>query len=397
MADNFSAKEQALGYIYQTRFALYQILQLPEENAVLIERDDDIEFIEINNKKTLASLKHKAVGDRLTNLSKDFWKSVRIWLERYISNDRIDSNLQFFLFTTGEVQNTSYLSNFVDPKRIDHELIKTIEETISKSDTTLVQSIIDTLSLLNEKEKFDFFNRIIIIDNNPRIENLPNLIIDQHMRVIRREFRQPIFERLEGWWNEIVINLLIKAREKEVFGYEVSDKLSSISDQFKIDNLPIDFRGKRPSEEVDLYSDSRLFVIQLREIGISFDRIQNAIYDYYRAVEQRSLWARENLLIEGEVSEYETLLVEEWSRYKDIVFEELDTTAAEDTLKEAGRELYKWAELSTGHLKIRERVSEPYVVRGSYHILANNHPNPKVYWHPFFMKRLENILESISI
>jgi len=43
-------------------------------------------------------------------------------------------------------------------------------------------------------------------------------------------------------------------------------------------------------------------------------------------------------------------------------------------------------------IRIRERVSEPYVVRGAFHILANERPTPRVYWHPRFLARLGQLL-----
>lgn len=76
--DKFSAGEQGLGYIYQVRLALLRMLQLPENTTVFIEKDDDLDFVDGNGGKSLASLKHKAVGDKLTDLSTDFWKSVNI-------------------------------------------------------------------------------------------------------------------------------------------------------------------------------------------------------------------------------------------------------------------------------------------------------------------------------
>lgn len=94
--DNYSAGEQGLGYIYQPRFALLQLLKLPEETSFLIEKDDDLDFLDENGIKTLSSLKHKAIGERLTDLDTDFWKSIRIWLARYKRDDRINSNLRFF-------------------------------------------------------------------------------------------------------------------------------------------------------------------------------------------------------------------------------------------------------------------------------------------------------------
>ncbi|MDI6838431.1 MAG: hypothetical protein QMD99_22295, partial [Rhizobiaceae bacterium] len=112
----------------------------------------------------------------------------------------------------------------------------------------------------------------------------------------------------------------------------VSDKLSAIAEEYRSDNLPITFRNAVP-EGIDAENDPRLFVEQLRSIGISTNRIQGAIIDYYRAFEQRSAWARESLLVNGEMEEYEDRLADEWSRYKDVVFESLN----EDTGEEVNR------------------------------------------------------------
>ena len=42
--DKFSAGEQGLGYIYQGRLALYQMLRLPESTTVFLEKDDAPDF-----------------------------------------------------------------------------------------------------------------------------------------------------------------------------------------------------------------------------------------------------------------------------------------------------------------------------------------------------------------
>jgi hypothetical protein len=109
-------------------------------------------------------------------------------------------------------------------------------------------------------------------------------------------------------------------------------------------------------------------------------------------LEQRSSWARENLLVSGEIEEYEDRLIDEWSRYKEVVYEKLHDGSEEQACIDAGRELYQWAEFETDRLRIRERVTEPYVVRGGFHILANARPTPRVYWHPRFLQRLEKLL-----
>ncbi len=397
--DKFSAGEQSLGYIYQARLALFHLLQLPENTAVFLEKDDDLDFLASDGGKSLASLKHKAVGDRLTDLSTDFWKSVRIWLARYKRDGRSASNLRFFLFTTGTVSDTSFLKGFLPIQTGSSDETTTLaeqaEEALGRSKSALIGEIATEFNELTSTEKQDFLTRILILDGNPRIEDIPETIKDRYMRSIRREHRNAVFERLEGWWSDAVIKQLTGFRGEGIFGYEISDKLSLLSEEYKLDNLPITFRGKEPANEIDIESDPRTFVVQLQAIGVSSNRIRNAILDYYRAFEQRSEWARENLLVSGEIEEYEERLVDEWGRYRDVVFEELDDNSAEDVLLQAGRQLYTWADQQSGNyesLRIRARVTEPYVTRGSFHILADVSPEPRVYWHPRFLDRLGELL-----
>ncbi len=397
--DKFSAGEQGLGYVYQARLAMLQLLQLPENTAVFLEKDDDLDFVDGEGGKSLASLKHKAAGDRLTDLSTDFWKSVRIWLARYKRDGGSASNLRFFLFTTGSVSDSSFLKGFLPAQTGMDDETKTLaeqaEEVLSRTKSNLIGDIAEVFKKLTSTEKQDFLARILILDGSPRIEDIPETIKDRHMRSIRREHRNSVFERLEGWWNDAVIKQLTGSRNEGIFGYEVSDKLSALSEEYKLDNLPITYRGKEPTSEIDTENDPRTFVVQLREIGISSNRIRNAILDYYRAFEQRSEWARENLLVSGEIEDYEDRLFDEWGRYRDVVFEELDDNSAENVLLQAGRQLYTWADQQSGNyesLRIRARVTEPYVTRGSFHILADASPEPRVYWHPRFLDRLGQLL-----
>ena len=398
-ADKFSAGEQGLGYIYQARLALLHLLQLPENTAIYLEKDDDLDFIDSDGGKSLASLKHKATGDKLTDLSTDFWKSVNIWLARYKRDHRATSNLRFFLFTTGTVASASFLARMLPDQSVpsgdELSLTELANDALAKSTSKLIAPIAAMFHELSDFEKQDFLERILIFDGSPRIADIPAIIRDKHMRSIRREHREFIFERLEGWWTDAVIKQLTDAKLEEIFGYEVSDKLSNFADEYKADNLPITFSRKVPANEIDTDADPRLFVRQLREIGISSNRIRSAILDYYRAFEQRSAWARENLLVSGEVEEYEDRLSDEWNRYKDVIFEKLADDSAEEALCEAGVILYNWAEFETGKiesLRIRARVTEPYVVRGSLHILADAMPKPRVYWHPRFIERVCKVL-----
>ncbi len=390
--NKFAAGAQALGYIYQLRYGLYKLLGLPETEGVFIERDDDVESIDAHGAQELASLKHKAGGDKVNNLSVDFWKSVRIWLERYNDDGKTTSDLRFFLVTTAKVSANSFIASLLPDAKSDDNVTDKALAALKSSTSPLVKPINEAFRKLPEAEQRDFLSRITVFDESPRIGDLPSCIIDQHFKGVRRKFRRQVFEHLEGWWTDQVIKLLNNERLGPIRGAEVWDRLTSIADGYRDDELPINFSGKKPPEGVDADGDQRPFVQQLRAIGISIDRIRFAIIDYYRAFEQRSAWAREGVLLGGEVEEYEDKLIEEWARYCAVVIESLPADAVEDILMKAGQEIYKWAELSTGYIKIRARVNEPYVVRGGFHILANSTPKPKVYWHPKFLERLGGVL-----
>lgn len=378
--------------MYQARFALLEILKLPESTSLLIEKDDDIDLVDVKGHKTLGSLKHRAVGNRLSDLSTDFWKSIRIWLARYEREGRAKCELKFFLFTTSKVAERSFLQCFLPEADRTADRAGLAGAALMETVSPLILSIRDELALLDEAELADFYGRVRILEDGPRIDELPQLIIDHHMRSIRREFRPHVFERLEGWWTDQVINLLTGKRTDPLVGNEVSDKLAVFADEYKADNLPIDFRGAKPGKTTDAMTDPRLFVTQLREIGLKKDSIQHAILDYYRAYEQRSMWARQQVIDSSEIELYEDRLVEEWDRYKAVVFEDLDESSAETTMVKAGKELYRWTQEAYEHLRIRERVTEPYVTRGAFHILANGRPEPRVHWHPRFLERVGALL-----
>lgn len=398
-SDPYSAGEQGLGYIFQPRFALYQALELPEDTAILIEKEDDLDFLESSGKKTLASLKHKAVGERLTDLSVDFWKSVNIWLTRYQANGRVESDYQFFLFTTSSVAPDSFLRFFlygVNTTEAQPSLWQLTENTLATSKAKSFTKIKELLSKLTALEKEDFVSRITIIDSTPRIGDLPSLIKGQKMRAIRAEHRDAVFERLEGWWNDLIIQMLCEPQSEPAYARDVSEKLFNFSEEYKDDNLPITFEDAIPTSPIDVSIDNRLFVSQLRELKLSPSRIRNAILDYYRAFEQRSAWARQRLVGSEEIMKYERRLTNEWERTKDVLFDDDALGASiedcsDPELIAVAKKLYTWAETEAqklDHLKIRARVTEPYVLRGSFQILANKRPYPTVYWHPQLLDRL---------
>ena len=67
--------------------------------------------------------------------------------------------------------------------------------------------------------------------------------------------------------------------------------------------------------------------------------------------------------------------------------DELGHAAADDAKKKAARSVLAWAERTT--IPMRPSVTEPFVSRGSLHLLSDE---VRIGWHPEFRERLVSFL-----
>lgn len=384
--DKYAAGEQGLGYVYQIRFALAHLMKQDESQALLIEADDDVELRDVNGKKTLISLKHKQVGETVGTLSTDFWKSVRIWLDRYIRDGNLACDHSYCMATTARVGPFSLLRFFLDgadakPADFATQLVTELKG----SKAALSAQIESTFSTLTATQQNDFLARIVIADSSLRIKELDTAFAPL-LRSVAEKFRLDVRERMEGWWLREAIALIQRERQP-ITGAEVWAKFAQVNSEYYNERLPITFGDAYPDEEIDAMKDTRQFVEQLRAIGMSSDSLEMAILDFYRAFSQRAHWTRVNALVGGEIRKFELRLVEEWKRAKG--WARVKTPQNEAEFQAAGRQLYDWAENQSRGLQIRKDVTEDFVRRGSFHILADERPMPRVYWHPQFLERLK--------
>ena len=146
--------------------------------------------------------------------------------------------------------------------------------------------------------------------------------------------------------------------------FEVEQKLDDIRDGLKRDALPLDMEHiDPPQEELDTLDEMR-FVRQLQSVGIGGTRLQYAKRDFYRASAQRSQWARQNLLFDGEVGRFERTLIEEWQPRFAQMCHALAEGCEEAAVREAGHKLYGWVE-TDARFPLRTTVSR-FLNVGSY-------------------------------
>ena len=381
-----------MGYLFQCRYALLDALrrlrESDDEFLVSIETLDDVVFEKQGQPAELLQLKHHVNhAANLTDASVDLWKTLRIWCEGYSSRFISDDTIHYLITTSNASENSAASYLMFDGRSIDVAIQKLLA-TAQTSTSVTNEKGYEAFLALSDDERENVIGRVFVLDASPNIVEVLEGLKREVRWAAAQKHRDVFVQRLEGWWFRRVVHHLVGAREA-ILSQEIEAEMSDLREQFKEDNLPIDVL------ELDIEHNAFLseqFVHQLKLIDISNPRIRIAIREYFRAFEQRSRWVREDLLHVGELEKYERRLVEEWEILFERMKDELGEDAAETEKKNAAQALYKWIE-SEANFPIRPRCGEPFVTRGSYHILANG-SRPKVGWHPDFLEKIKELLES---
>ena len=375
------ASAAATGYLFQCRYALFVALQAiadAPQLQVSIEKLDDIAFEENGEPIQLIQTKHhvKKQGD-LTNASVDLWKTLHIWSKLAAQDVETPFRLRLMLLTTGAAPMGSAAGYLRVRDRNEKEAEAILLKTASQSKNQENAAGYKAFKDLPEAQRLALLKVITVLDGSPNIIDVHEEICHEVRHAVSREHIEHLVERLEGWWFGMMVKSLAGLAPSAIPVLAIDNRLDELREGFRRDALPVDYSDKAPPPSVIAELDRRPFVRQLRHIEIGSARVEYAIRDYYRASEQRSKWAREELLVDGEMGAYERELVEAWEPRYAAMQEELapDCPGGEKVL--AGQTLYKWVETEAS-FPLRT-VRQRFLTHGSFHILSNRYA---VGWHP---------------
>lgn len=383
------ARSATLGYLHQSLVALWLLLEAPDEAVISIESLDDISF-EDGEPKELIQVKHHSTPKNLTDSSEELWKTIGIWSD-HITQGRVNPGKTLFtLLTTASITSDSLAWLFIATPRDNQAIKERLALIIASSKNHKLTASFEKYNELSEEQKSNLVDAIHILASSKDISGVENRIRGCIQFAVKPVHIDHLQDRLLGWWFTQIISYMQKTTRSFMSKRELHEKIRNVADQFKPDALPIDFLDALPTN-IDPENDARIFVRQLKSIALKNKQIEHALIDYYQAFQQRSRWAREDLVLGDELSQYENRLIREWERY--MLTEQGNTDfnkLNEDELVTFGQKIYKWIE-HDANFRIRENVSEKYVVRGSYQMLADMDP-PLVWWHPLFVERLKDLL-----
>jgi len=388
----YGAGPSLIGYLYQCRLALLETLRRLKTNPrfmVSIETLDDVVFEEHGAPKDILQVKHKIKRKaHLTNASADLWKTIRIWVDLYQSGVSPPGAI-YCMMTTAEAPDRSaayYLRpiarDVIDAERL---LIQTAQQSTDKANKEAYSSFLS----MPDDLRHQLLESIFIYDNCPQCDDIDRKLQEELHYACQRSKIELFQNYLEGWWFQRILKSLNANQHLPILCEEVDSHINELREQFKSDALPIYDELKTATVNHELYQN-QMFVHQLTLIDVSLNRISYAVNNYYRAFEQRSRWVREDLILLGDIEDYERKLIEEWRVRFDEMREDLGDGAVEKEKVKAARKIYHWVEQSANY-PIRQRCQEEFITRGSYHILSDK---LDVGWHPEYPDRLKTILRT---
>lgn len=394
MSGQFSAQaqDQALGYLYQVRYALLLLIKAGIEDPeaqISIECLDDIAFEKNGTPVELIQTKHHRNRASLSDSSTDLWKTLRVWCEAFLQGKLQTENVIFTIITTEQAAVDSAASKLRPPvwgSRNVNEALEALINIAQTSGNKTNEAAYQTFLRLSKDQQRVLLANVQIIDDSPNIITVKTEITNHLRYTTRPKFLSPVCERLEGWWFEIVVKHLSSKSSDVISHGDLQNKLNDIQEQFYDDNLPIDYPVPISIEEKEAEEDKRIFVEQLRLVKGHKLRVQKAISDFYRSSAQRSQWIRDGILLNSELEQYEARLCDEWERRYAVMQENLTDNPTEESMQKEGRELFNEIEKAT--MYIRSRCTAEYIMRGSYHILADQ---LHVGWHVEFRIRLNHL------
>lgn len=384
-----NASSSMAGYLFQARYALLRGLEEGKRNpghVISIEKFDDVAFEDADQPVELIQTKHHGEPGDTSDKSVDVWRTLNIWLKRVAGDPVAASSTRFVFLTTNTAADGSALSKLRQAEE-SRDVPCAIALLIAAANTSENQA---TKAARSAFLSLDTAMRKLLIENIWVFDKAPNIIDvrDEIEEVLH--YSAPVgkvgtfTDYLEGWWFRRVILSLTDPNGSAIPLTAVQSKISEIRDNFKMDRLPLDETIDAMPPITTMPGDDRVFVRQMNLIGVFGDAALATVHDYYRASQQRSRWARENLLLDGETENYDRSLRDEWRR-RFLAWVDDIAEPCNDAMQQAcGKKIFRWACVYQKPLRNRD---ETWLSSGSFQILADT---MRVGWHPNYKTLLSS-------
>lgn len=392
-----AADAAALGFYYQTLFALVTlIVQDTDDAAVVVERLDDVE-LKVDGNTMLYQLKHSmsATPPPVTLASRALWKTIKVWVDALPALTLSETTL--WLVVVGNIPENSPLQSLLEESSDRIELLRAMQEEAQRvlDERSTARQVgkklpheeraagCEAFLALGETRQHNLLRRIFVQQHSPTIDRIEGKIAS-YLTLLPEEHRQPVAKRLVEWWDRQVMYSLCGKRDRVLTRVELQYQITTAIGDIEEARLVPDFMTAVPPQD---YQPDGMLTRQIRLVDGRESDLVIAIRDEWRAREQRSRWVNANPAMASTINDYDLVLREKWSDRHAQMTEEC-SELEEKSKRESGLKLLRWAhqEAPTTVPPLSQGWSGHYYVSGSYQVLAID---LKVGWHPAYLELLK--------
>ncbi|MER5698980.1 ABC-three component system protein [Streptomyces mirabilis] len=384
------ASASALGYLYQAKWALLELLRGSSERpdgAISLELHDDVAWEVADRPVDLLQTKlHQRSTRTLGDRDDDLWRTIRSWMDTHDPGDAEGPWLT--LVTTQQARDGSAAAALRSPGRVPGVALRRLETAAAESKSKETAEARTRFLALSASARATFVERMRVIDGTLGIDDLDRAVRKRLGFALPSEDgpRTAFMGQLWAWWFDQVVEMLQKRRTSVSVGM-VHRRVEQIRDDYTADRLPtlVERSDWQAEQQKGVDYSERNFVHQLRWVNLGRPELEKAMMDYYRAYNQAVAWADNDLIGLDELPRYQADLVDEWERLFARMVRRLPADASEQDRQDAGEELL-WQVLDSVTVRIRDQYDEVFFHRGQHHCLADE---ARVGWHPEFLQRVQ--------
>lgn len=392
-----TAEAAALGFYYQTFFALETLVaQSADDAAVAVERLDDVE-LNADGRTLLYQLKHSISGTPppITMKARALWRTVKVWVDLLPTITLADTTLH--LVAVGEIPKNSPLLALTSLDADRSELVAAMVDEAQRVIDARAEAARATKPLpygdrtdgceaflgLSNTGRLNLMRRVQVQQNSPTIDEIEGRVAD-HLKLLPVDQRPLVAKRLIEWWDRQIIYSLCGKRERAIARTELQAEIMSIAGDLEQGKLLPEFETATHPED---YQPDGMLARQIQLVAGKRSDLLKGIREEWKAREQRARWISANSAMATTINEYDLVLKEHWSDRHMQMCEECAEREGK-TKCEEGLKLLRWTH-EDAPLSVRpiaEGWTAPYYVRGSYQVLAIN---LTVGWHPDYAEMLK--------
>ena len=283
---------------------------------LLIEKSDDVALAEEGQRVELIQTKHHLSKGDVSDKSVDLWRTLSVWIDRLGQYPTGAENTRQVLVTTNTAPDGSALSMLRKSSvpREEEGGLDLLLRAAKESENAVTEAARQAFLSISGIERKILVGNMWVFDEMADIVEVREETKEIFCYSVQADQLRAFADELEGWWFSRVVGALGDTDASEIAVVSVGSTVSELRGRFRVGNLMVDEALEAMTPDTAADSNERTFVRQLRLVDVSDQEVQATIYHYYRATAQRSRWAREKLLLDGEAESCDRELFDAWQR-----------------------------------------------------------------------------------